>query len=142
MSWATGYKQDATNNIHFKFPALMSDGRTTNWNPSCERNEVMLAESGVKTNADYRRYLQQNANSIMYKNWREVVDAYPYTVKRTPITSSSSQQFVHRSNDVPYGYVDSDLRNEYLSREELNNKVKLPLMSQQQYYEYRRNQRN
>ena len=140
MSWGTCYS--GSNNIHFDYPALMSDGRSTNWNPSCERNEVLIAEAGVKTNTDYRRYLQQNAKSIMYKNWREVVDAYPYTVKRTPITSSASQQFVPKGNDVPYGYSESDLRNEYLSREQLDNKVKLPIMSQQQYFEYRRNQRN
>jgi hypothetical protein len=141
MSWATGYKEDATNNIHFKFPALMSDGRSTNWNPSCERNEVLIAQAGVKTNTDYRRYLQNNATSIMHKNWREVVDRYPYTVERSPLTSSSSQQFVREGKNVPYGYVSSDLRNEYLSREELNEKTTLPIMSQQTYFQYRETQR-
>jgi hypothetical protein len=141
MSWATGYKDDATNNIHFKFPPLMSDGRSTNWNPSCERNEIMIAQAGIQNNTDYRRYLQHNSKSIMYNNWKEVVDRYPYTVERTPFTSSSSQQFVRQGNDVPYGYLSSDLRNEYLSREELNKKTTLPIMSQEAYFQYRETQR-
>ncbi len=54
------------NNIHFNHPALMSDGRNyANWQPSAVLNDQIRKRENIKTNWDYREYLQKNANSIM-----------------------------------------------------------------------------
>jgi hypothetical protein len=54
------------NNIHFDYPALMSDGRNySTWQPTAVLNDQIRKKENIKTNWDYREYLQKNANSIM-----------------------------------------------------------------------------
>jgi hypothetical protein len=54
------------NNIHSDYPALMSDGRNyANWQPSAVLNDQIIKREHIKSNWDYRAYLQKNANSIM-----------------------------------------------------------------------------
>jgi hypothetical protein len=54
------------NNIHFNSPALMSDGRNySSWQPTAVLNDQIRAREHIKTNWDYRAYLQKNATSIM-----------------------------------------------------------------------------
>ena len=57
MSWATCY--GASNNIHFDFPPLMSDGRNfSTWTPACKINEQIKKANHIGTNWEYRRYLR------------------------------------------------------------------------------------
>ena len=54
------------NNVHFNFPALMSDGRTySSWQPTAVLNDQIRKRENIKTNSEYRSYLQKNAMSIM-----------------------------------------------------------------------------
>ena len=54
------------NNFHPDFPALMSDGRPfSNWQPTAVLNDQIRARENIKTNWEYRQYLQKNATSIM-----------------------------------------------------------------------------
>ena len=54
------------NNFHHDFPALMSDGRSfSNWQPTAVLNDQIRSRENLKTNWDYRQYLQKNANSII-----------------------------------------------------------------------------
>ena len=54
------------NNIHLNSPALMSDGRNyANWQPTAVLNDQIRSREHIKTNWDYRAYLQKNALSIM-----------------------------------------------------------------------------
>ena len=67
MSWGTCYS--GSNNIHFDYPAIMSDGRNyANWLPGAAINEKIRKDEGIKTNWDYRRYLIQNADTIIKNN--------------------------------------------------------------------------
>jgi hypothetical protein len=54
------------NNYHQDFPALMSDGRSfSNWQPTAVLNDQIRTREHLKTNWEYRQYLQKNANSII-----------------------------------------------------------------------------
>jgi hypothetical protein len=92
------------NNIHLDFPPIMADGRTySNWQPGAVINENIRKREGIRTNTDYRHYLQSNATSIMSFDKRMACEQS----NCTPINSKSS---------VP---PSSDLKQLYLSRNKL-----------------------
>ena len=134
MSWGTCY--NASNNIHFNYPPLMSDGRNySNWNPAAVINDQLLNKSGVQTNYDYRRFLQQNATSLMKTNHVTACNQVGPAMFG-PVENIHPPKYAFKTpNDkhVPYGYETSDLKNQYLSRNELENRLHLPYMSQEQY---------
>ena len=116
-----------SNNLYDNFPPLMSDGRTViaSWQPDAVANEQLLQDNNIKTNWEYRKFLQNNAKSIMQQNNMSMsndvgyvrrFDAEP-SIRNVPHHFTSMNQ-----RDVP-GYSDSDLKRLYLSREELNAKT-------------------
>lgn len=135
MSWGTCYK--GSNNIHFDYPALMSDGRIyTNWDPACEKNKSLIRENNIKTNFQYRQFLINNSESIINSNNNQAQDhcgvcryGYPLQV------NTNNGKYLYKSvndNHQPYGYENSDLKNVYLSRQQLESRLSAPIMSQQQ----------
>ena len=67
MSWGTCYK--GSNNIHFNYPPFMTDSRLfSNYESSSQSDEILKQNSNIKTNSDYRRYLQTNADNIIKNN--------------------------------------------------------------------------
>jgi hypothetical protein len=93
------------NNIHFDSPAIMADGRTyANWQPGAAINENIRKREGIKTNWDYRNYLQSNAKSIMAFDKRMACEQSNCTPIDSKNVSSPS----------------SDLKQIYLSRQQLN----------------------
>ena len=49
MSWGTCYA--GSNNIHFNFPALMSDGRlNADWQPGSLRNDNIKKQEKIMSN--------------------------------------------------------------------------------------------
>lgn len=67
------------NNLHAEMPPLMSDGRNfTNWQPGTLINETIRRKEGLRTDREYRAYLQNNADSIM---------AYNLTVARSRVSN-------------------------------------------------------
>lgn len=140
MSWATNYYDNrgwtncftSSNNVDFNSPALMSDGRLwSQWQPDAEVNEKIQLKEGIKSNWEYRSYLQNNGLQIMTYNNQEACytlglnphyttgkspsDNVPYTFKGTFDTSAPG-----------FGYCNSDLKNPYLSREQLNARLIAP----------------
>jgi hypothetical protein len=130
MAWSTCYS--GSNNIDFNFPPIMADGRNfATWQPDATINERIQKKEGIQSNWGYRQYLQNNASQIMNFNTQEScyelgLDPH-YNTDRTP------------SNNVPYtfkgtfdtstpgfGYCNSDLKNPYLSREQLNSRLVSP----------------
>ena len=144
MSWATSYQTDsskqygwqncysASNNIDFNFPSLMSDGRNwAQWSPSAVVNERIQMKEGIQTNWGYRQFLQNNGIQIMNYNNQEAC----YTLGLDPHVNSDKTP----SDNVPFtfkgifdtskpgfGYCNSDLKNPYLSREQLNARLIAP----------------
>ena len=73
MSWGTCYA--GSNNIHFDFPPIMTDGRNyATWQPGAVINENIRKKENIKTNWQYRKYLTQNADSIIKYNQLEACD--------------------------------------------------------------------
>jgi hypothetical protein len=137
MSWGTCYS--GSNNIHFNFPPIMADGRNfAQWQPDAAVNKQIQQKEGITNNWSYRQYLQQNGLQIMNYNTTEACyelgldphvqtgktpsDNVPYTFKSTFDTGKPG-----------FGYCNSDLKNPYLSREQLNSRLVAPSINPQVY---------
>ena len=56
MSWAQCYS--GSNNIHFNFPPIMSDGRNfASWQPEAVINTRIQKQENIQSSWDYRQYL-------------------------------------------------------------------------------------
>tara|TARA_Y100000768_G_scaffold386913_1_gene376524 strand:- start:3143 stop:3559 length:417 start_codon:yes stop_codon:yes gene_type:complete len=131
MSWGTCYK--GSNNIHFDFPPLMSDGRNfSNYEASNLSDKKIKENINIKNNFQYRQYLQNNADSIIKKNQENACyecSTCNYLNDTNTNIDTHSTPYVFNSTlskDQPFGYQDSDLKNLYLSKQELNSVLNNP----------------
>jgi len=130
MSWGTCYK--GTNNIHFNFPPLMNDGRNySNYEAGSNLDNKLKQNANIKTNSDYRRYLQNNADSIIKNNQLSACDecsSCPYYLSTSENLSTTKPYIFDSivSNDQPFGYETSDLKNIYLSKQLLEAQMHAP----------------
>uniref|UniRef100_A0A6C0I432 Uncharacterized protein n=1 Tax=viral metagenome TaxID=1070528 RepID=A0A6C0I432_9ZZZZ len=136
-----------TNNKYPDFPPLMSDGRsvTSSWQPEAVINASIIQANGIKTNWEYRQFLTNNAVEIMKYNFLESSTDVGY-YKRPIDLPSIRSNIVSGPNTVPYqfksysdkaqpfSYSTSDLKEMYLSREELNSRKVSPVITQEQLY--------
>ena len=137
MSWATCYS--GSNNIHFNFPPIMADGRNfAQWQPDAVVNNRIQQTEGITNNWNYRQYLQHNGLQIMNYNTAEScyelgLDPHVQTGK----TPSDNVPYTFRStfdtSRPGFGYCNSDLKNPYLSREQLNSRLVAPSINPQVY---------
>ena len=131
-----------TNNKYPEFPPLMSDGRsvTATWQPEATINADLIQSNGIKSNWQYRKYLTQNAREIMEYNFKESSNDVGYYKRPLDIPSIQSnlvegirqQPYVYLStldNAKPFGYASSDLKETYLTREQLNARKISPIVS-------------
>lgn len=128
--WENCY--NASNNYDFNFPAKMADGRLwSQWQPSAVTNERIQKKEGIQSNWEYRQYLQRNGLQIMNYNNQEAcytlgLDPHVNTGK----TPSSNVPYTFKgtfdSSKPGFGYSNSDLKNPYLSREQLNSRLIAP----------------
>jgi hypothetical protein len=130
MSWATCYS--GSNNINFNFPPIMADGRNySSWQPSAIVNKKIQKSENIKSNWEYRQFLQQNASAIMDYNNKETCN-YLGLSSHIPSSNTPSNNVPHKfksifdSSKPGFGYCNSDLKNPYLSREQLNSKMISP----------------
>ena len=129
-AWATSYS--GSNNILFNYPPIMNDGRNyASWQPDAVINERIQTQENIHSNWSYREYLQKNGVKIMnYNNSEACYDLgldphvntnktpsenVPYTFKNTFDTSQPG-----------FGYCNSNLKNPYLTREQLNARLISP----------------
>jgi hypothetical protein len=77
-------------------------------------------EEGIKTNGDYRLYLQRNANSIVSLNQNEACrQVSSYCSFDSGVTTDKSVPFLYpnpASESTPPGYETSDLKQDYLAK--------------------------
>jgi len=134
---ALGYH---SNNKYEGFPPLMSDGRTVtaSYQPEAVLNEHLLREIGVESNWQYRQYLTKNAKEIMKYNCIQTATDSGYLKRYADLTSGSySTPFIYPSYENkqrPQGYVDSDLKELYLSRDQLQARMVAPEITQAELY--------
>ena len=130
MSWATCFS--GSNNIHFNFPPIMQDGRTySSYQPEAVVNQRIQEVNNINSNWKYRQFLTQNADQIMQFNTTEAC----YTLGLSPhyatnATPSSNVPFLYKStfdtSSPGFGYPTSDLKNPYLSRQQLEARMISP----------------
>jgi len=128
--WATCYS--GSNNTHFNFPPIMSDGRNyATWQPEAVINKRIQKQENIHSNWAYRQYMQNNGIKIMSYNTAEAchdlgLNTHIYTGRQP----SSNVPYMYKSsfdNSKPgYGYCNSDLKNPYLSSQQLNAKMISP----------------
>ena len=138
MSWGTCYS--GSNNIHFDFPPIMKDGRNyANWQPGGALNEEIRKDNKIHSNWAYRKFLTQNADTIIRTNQAFACDdccscpaRYPSVTQ--PATNNNTP-FLYKScldNSQPFGYENSDLKNLYLSDVQLESRMVTPVITQEQ----------
>ena len=132
-----------TNNKYPEFPPLMSDGRSVvaSWQQNTVVNKNIVESNNLKTNWQYRQYLTHNANEILKQNFTEASNDVGYFKRyiEPPIISVQSdlpkQPYVYKSNmdqRTSLGSQDSDLKQLYLSREQLNSRKISPAITQEE----------
>jgi len=130
MSWGTCYS--GSNNVHFNFPPIMSDGRIhSSWQPDSVINERIQQQNNITSNWSYRQYLTQHADAIMQMNTQQAchdLGMNPHI--KTDSTPSANVPLLYQNtfdtSEPGYGYCTSDLKNPYLSREQLNARLVSP----------------
>ena len=132
MSWGTCYS--GSNNIHFDFPPIMNDGRNyAGYIPEAVINNEIIKKNDIKTNAQYRQFLTNNANDIIYKNQIEACDQCGYNIKQVQGgINYNNTPYLYTSpfdKSEPYGYQESDLKNVYLSRQQLQSRKVSPFVN-------------
>lgn len=130
MSWGTCFS--GSNNIHFDFPPIMQDGRNySSYQPEAVVNERIQQQNQIDSNWKYRQFLTNNGVRIMNMNNQEAcytLGLSPHV--RTDTTPSSNVPFIYKStfdtSKPGYGYSSSDLKNPYISRQELQARLVSP----------------
>tara|TARA_B100001094_G_C18088359_1_gene749008 strand:+ start:308 stop:721 length:414 start_codon:yes stop_codon:yes gene_type:complete len=131
MSWATNYQNSKdANNVFTNVPANMGDGRFLKDLKVDQDvlNKETMEQLNMKSNGDYRKYLQNNAGSIMKANSITSHSNTGNMIYFKPNDSHNPPFHYDNSLDTrqPAGYNDSDLKNYYLSREQLNRNMVSP----------------
>jgi hypothetical protein len=139
---ALGYN---TNNKYPQFPPLMSDGRsvTASWQPESSINADLIESNGITSNWQYRRFLTHNAKQIMEYNFRESSNDIGYYKRPADLPSMQSNSvsdlytspYAFKSvldKTRPFGHSTSDLKELYLTREQLNARKISPAITRDQ----------
>jgi hypothetical protein len=142
-SSSLGYR---TNNKYSEFPPLMSDGRavTASYQPESILNEKLIRSNNIQSNWQYRRYLTQHAKEIMEYNFREASTDAGYFTRHSDlpnrdnntVTGILSSPYLYSSStdtSKPKGFETSDLKDIYLSREQLEARRISPVVTQYEF---------
>jgi hypothetical protein len=139
-----------TNNKYPEYPPIMHDGRaiTAAWQPHSTENKKILEDNGIHSNWQYRQYLTKNAETVMHSNFLAASNDCGYVYKPTDLQSIQSNQISYKVNSPylysstldgskPLGHSLSDLKANYLSREELQARQVSPVVTQDQLLQNR-----
>ena len=133
----------ATNNVYNGIPANMTDSRSliASYQPETILNQNLIKQSGIQSNWEYRKYLTENSQKIAQENFREACNDVGYTERFTP----NERGYKNDTHNTPSNYLlykdqstiineKSDLKNLYLSRDELNSKFQPVTMTQDELF--------
>lgn len=132
-----------SNNRYDGFPPLMSDGRSIVATGKSEAlgHNVLLKKTGIVNNAQYRDYMIKNSRQIMMDEFRSASNDTGFSEQGrfadyllaavTPVpTAKDAKQMPYPGKDASQGqkiaYKTSDLKEIYLSREQLVEKRNYP----------------
>jgi hypothetical protein len=110
----------------------MADGRTySSWQPEAVINDRIRQQENITTSWQYRQFLINNASDIMKINNQEACSELGLpTHFQTNATPSSNVPFTFKSafdtNTPGFGYCNSNLKQPYLTREQLQARMVAP----------------
>ena len=112
-------------------PPMMSDGRNyTNWLPEEVANTAIKKQANITSNWEYRMYLQNNGTRVIEQNTLEATYASGINQNDTQTTESTNEPLLFRSTfdsrQHPFVQNNSDLKTQYLTREQLNARMMSP----------------
>ena len=129
-----------SNNVHYDFPPIMADGRNfASWQRPNTMDETIRIEGNIKSNKDFRTYLQVNADSIMKLNNSQAMQQC--SVQKTPGIPVPNHPFLYKSfldHSKPFGYEDSDLKSRFLSMFQTKGSSMTPHITQYQLNDWAR----
>ena len=124
-----------TNNVYPAFPPMMTDGRSlvSSWQPESKLNDELVKQNGIQSNWQYRRYLTQNADEIRKTDFIETANdcgyMYPPSALDTKLGNTVPYTYTSfQDNSRPFGYADSDLKQLYMTREQLSARKVAPVV--------------
>jgi len=126
-----------TNNIYPQFPPLMSDGRTSiaSWQPEAIRNNELLQANHIQSNSEYRQYLTKNADQIRKLDMMQTMNDVGYYKRYADTPGVDGSPYLYKSymdKTQHVGYSNSDLKDLYISREQLNARKVSPVITQEE----------
>jgi hypothetical protein len=101
------------------------------WQPDSITNKNIHANNNIMSNWKYRQYMQNNANQIMKYNTMDAINGSgnnPYTVTNTEPTNKTPYLYgsIHNTSSPAYGFRNSDLKNDYMTKENLRFRMVSP----------------
>jgi hypothetical protein len=123
-----------THNLYKDFPPFMNDGRVlvASWQQESVTNNNLLQSTGMKSNWEYRRHLTENAKAMIEQNQAESLNDIGYIARySTAPEQSTTVPYYYKSyldNTQPFGYQSSDLKQLYLTAEQLNARKMAPVI--------------
>ena len=134
----------STNPVYPEFPPFMNDSRSliASYQPESILNSNLIKQNGIQSIWQYRKFLTENSTKIAQQNFREACNDVGYferflpgeTGNNDPITNAPFKYSSYLDNAKPVGYVNSDLKDMYLSREQLDARRFSPSITQEQLF--------
>jgi hypothetical protein len=111
------------------------------WQPEADVNNDIIQRNGIRSNWEYRQYLTNNAPEIMRRNFIDSANDIGYYARNAteagdaqPILATSlSRPFMYSSileQPSHLGNENTDLKTEYLTKEQLNAQQFSPVITQ------------
>jgi len=123
-----------TNNRFPVFPPLMQDGRSiiSSWQPEAVLNDRIVKNHHIQSNWQYRQFLNKNAKEILDHNFQDACNdtgfstvSFNYYPNGTPYHYGSIED-----RTLPLGVQETDLKEVYLTREQLEARKVAPEITQ------------
>ena len=122
---------------------MMKDGRSivSSWQTETQMNKELKNQNNIKSNWEYRQYLTKNAKDVMRNEFVQSANDTGYNTKNAQSPNIQSNEVQGYSNypysfksvldeTKPAGYVQSDLKTTYLSRDQLESRQISPAITQ------------
>jgi hypothetical protein len=117
----------------------MADGRVySSWQPEAVVNDRIRQQENITTSWQYRQYLTNNATDIIKMNMYQACDELGLPSHfNTEATPSTNVPYTFKStfdtNAPGFGYNNSNLKQPYLTREQLQSRMIAPTISTPTY---------
>lgn len=131
-----------TNNIYQNMPPRMTDSRSliAAHQPEAVLNDNLLKQNNIQSNWEYRKFLTENSQQIAQDNFREACNDAGYFQRFTPDERGFQSKTHQTPSQVQYKekttilQEQSDLKQLYLSRDELQQRREPITLTQDQLF--------